>query len=169
MIALQSLKDTFYVTLRDRVAALDPARTATINGQSRPAIYVAENELANELAKLDLAECFALHWTQAKLTPQNFGAASLLVELTCEIMYWSSGTDPLSSQDRGRALAALDQDLLLISLPAHTVALDYTQSPPATLAATISWAMPEFASVKEDGVKLWRTAQMVVRAILQTP
>jgi len=168
MIALQSLKDTFYVTLRDRLAALDATRVVTINGQPRPAIYVAENELANELAKLDLAECFALHWQQAKLTPQNFGVSSVLVELGCAIEYWTSGTDQLSSQDRGRALAALDRDLLLISLPLHTTALDYTQSPAATLAATVTWTLPEFTAVKEDGVKLWRTAQMTVRAILQT-
>ena len=43
---MQSAKDTFYVTLRDRLAALNPARTVVVRGMVRPGVLVEENELA---------------------------------------------------------------------------------------------------------------------------
>ena len=41
---MQFTKDTFYITLRNRLAALNPARVITLNGLTRPAVVVAENE-----------------------------------------------------------------------------------------------------------------------------
>jgi hypothetical protein len=41
---MQFTKDTFYITLRDRLAALNPSRMITLNGVTRPAVVVAENE-----------------------------------------------------------------------------------------------------------------------------
>ena len=44
---MQNAKDTFYVTLRDRLAAVNPARTMVLRGVTRPGVLVEENELAS--------------------------------------------------------------------------------------------------------------------------
>lgn len=57
---MQNAKDTFYLTLRDRLAALNPGRTVQVRGALRPAIVVAENELEQDDAAL--LEAFVLTW-----------------------------------------------------------------------------------------------------------
>lgn len=42
----QNAKDTFYVTLRDRLAARNADRTVVVRGATRPAVVVEENEMA---------------------------------------------------------------------------------------------------------------------------
>ena len=42
---MQNAKDTFYVTLQSRLAALNPARTIVVRGVVRPGTLVEENEL----------------------------------------------------------------------------------------------------------------------------
>jgi hypothetical protein len=49
---MQRAKDTFYITLRDRIAALNPARTVLVRGVVRPAVLVEENELAVDFPPL---------------------------------------------------------------------------------------------------------------------
>ncbi len=41
---MQATKDSFYLTLRDRLAQADPGRTITVDGITRPAIVVVEND-----------------------------------------------------------------------------------------------------------------------------
>ena len=41
---MQPTKDSFYISLRDRLVAVDPNRTVTLDGATRPAIAVIENE-----------------------------------------------------------------------------------------------------------------------------
>ena len=36
---MQNAKDTFYVTLRDRLAAVNPARTMVVRGVTRPGCW----------------------------------------------------------------------------------------------------------------------------------
>ena len=43
---MQNIKDSFFIAIRDRLAALNPQRTVTIQGGSRPAILVIENEIS---------------------------------------------------------------------------------------------------------------------------
>ena len=52
-VNMQSAKDSFYVSLRDRLAQYDPQRTATIDGVTRPAIAVVENEPVSAGPRLD--------------------------------------------------------------------------------------------------------------------
>ena len=40
---MQAAKDSFYMALRERLAALNPARTMVIDGVTVPAIVVREN------------------------------------------------------------------------------------------------------------------------------
>ena len=44
---MQPTKDSFYIALRDRLVAVDPNRTVTLDGATRPAIAVMENEPPN--------------------------------------------------------------------------------------------------------------------------
>ena len=57
---MQNAKDTFYVTLRDRLAALNPARTMVVRGVTRPGVLVEENELVSAYEPVDV---FCLRWT----------------------------------------------------------------------------------------------------------
>ena len=45
MPSIQTLKDTFYGVLRDRIAAANPSRTIVVRGLIRPSVLVVENEL----------------------------------------------------------------------------------------------------------------------------
>jgi hypothetical protein len=49
---MQFAKDSFYMTLQSRLAALNPARTVTLNGAQRPAMIVMENEYPNAAQRL---------------------------------------------------------------------------------------------------------------------
>jgi len=52
---MQNAKDTFYVMLQSRLAALNPARTIVVRSQVRPGILVDENELPT--AAIPLGAC----------------------------------------------------------------------------------------------------------------
>ncbi len=57
---MENARDTFYVTLRNRLAALNPGRTVVVRGVVRPGVLVEENELATAFQPVDT---FCLHWT----------------------------------------------------------------------------------------------------------
>ena len=157
---MQTTKDSLFIALRDRLAALAPERIVTVLGNSRPAILVSENELAD--AAPPLPDAFYLRWGAA--TPAS-GTERLelpLLKLTCEITYWTQGTNDLNSQDRGRALAALDELLLAITLPPRAALKNHSQSPDVDLGANIFWTRPIFTAPKEDGGNLSRTAAIEV-------
>ncbi len=109
---MQATKDSFYVELRNRLVAVDPQRTITIDGATRPAIVVAENEPPN--AGPPLCDALYLHWGGARAA---LPAAGTLMEMECTISYRTKGTDPNGNLDRGRDLASLDSDVLAICLP----------------------------------------------------
>ena len=56
---MQFAKDSFYVTLRERLAEVNPARTTVVDGVLRPAVVVGENE-SSDIAALD--GTFRLSW-----------------------------------------------------------------------------------------------------------
>ena len=67
---MQSAKDSFYIALRGRLAALNPQRAVFLDGATRPAIVVCENEpltsAAPPLSALTLhARLTALPFTDA--------------------------------------------------------------------------------------------------------
>jgi len=43
---MQNIKDSFFIAIRDRLATLNPQRTVLVQGVSRPAILVIENEIS---------------------------------------------------------------------------------------------------------------------------
>jgi len=83
---MKNAKDTFYVTLRDRLAALNPRRTLVLRGQMRPGMMVVENELVTDELP---AETFLLRWTELQMdTLQPLPLAMM----RCEIEYFSDGS-----------------------------------------------------------------------------
>lgn len=140
---MQFTKDTFYITLRDRLATLNPSRIISLNGTTRPAIVVAENEVVVPVTPLP--DTFYLEWGAAQPVPQQIGDCAIY-SLECVISYHTFGSVE-SGVDRGRSLASLDNDLLGIMQPATAPKLDYTQNPPAGMGTSIVWTAPLFGKV----------------------
>ena len=103
---MQNAKDTFYVTLRDRVAAGNAGRTVVVRGVVRPGVLVEENELASAYVPVD---AFVLRWLGAKVDAQG---ALPLVAMTCEVRYGTDGSSGNGGMDRGRLLAGMDAELV---------------------------------------------------------
>src|SRR3977135_1346279 len=103
---MQNARDTFYVTLRDRLAAVNPARTMGLRGETRPGGLGQEKALASASRPGD---AFCLRWTglggDAKgLLP--------LVTMVCEIRYATDGDSGNGGMDRGRLLSGMDGELV---------------------------------------------------------
>ncbi len=154
---MQATKDTFYVTLRDRLAQLDPSLTIEIDGATRPAIVVLENEPPCSSPRQDNA--FYLDWEGAHLVQP---ATSTLMAMDCAISYTSSGQSDNGGVDRGRKLASLDADLLAICLPAQAHKNDYSSGSPVDLGSYIFWSAPSLESLKVEPRQLGRRAKVTV-------
>ena len=149
---MQAAKDTFLKTLASRLAVLNPNRTVTVDGASRPAVLAVENETAmpvntvlhpgNPTAGLPgaLLEAFLLNWEGATyVMPEG-----RLMQVDCKAIYGSKGTDGMMGTDRGRIVNAMDLELRRISEPRQAAKIDYTQDPPAALGSNIFWTQPIF-------------------------
>ena len=157
---MQNTKDSFYIALRDRLATLNPARVITIGGTVRPAIVVAENEVAASAPPL--ADTFYMHWGNA-----NELRDQALDQLECEIHYFVEGSETAAYQDRGRALAKSDEELLAITYSASAALKDYSVTPAVALGTNIFWTRPELGPIKVDGHKLMRVAKLRVFSLVE--
>lgn len=166
---MQFTKDSFYMTLLERLVALNPQRTVTLDGTTRPAIIVAENELVLPIEPL--ADTLYIEWGAAQPAQDNPQGA---MEMECVISYHTFGTVQ-SGVDRGRTLANLDLELLGICQPMWTSKRDYTQTPSVDLGTVISWTMPVLGKIVgseapkaeglprgSEGVRLERSASLKV-------
>src|SRR5205823_3982085 len=111
---MQSAKDSFYVALRDRLAALDPVRVVSLDGASRPAVIVRENEPVT--AAPPLPSAFYLSWGAMAAMPP-LAARRPMLRLEATIAYRTAGSADRVSVDRGRSLGALDLELAQILSP----------------------------------------------------
>lgn len=146
---MQFAKDSFFLTLQQRLAALNPARTVTINGATVPAVLVAEN-LPPALAEPQ-PNAFYIEWGTAAVIDGHAGDAALM-SLQCVVSYCTLGTVQ-SMVDRGRVLGQLDGELLAICQPTNTEKFDYTQSPSVDLGTTVFWNQPTFQEATTSGVE----------------
>lgn len=155
---MQNAKDTFYATLRDRLAALNPARTMVVRGATRPAVLVEENELVSSATAADI---FRLRWTALKV---DSAAALPLVAMTCEIRYATAGNAGNGGMDRGRMLAAMDQELAaaLTTAPQNAAKVSYTSTGAAPDATNIFWGDPVFGAAIITDERLERIATVEV-------
>jgi len=140
---MQFSKDSFYMALRERLAALNPQRVVSLNGVTRPAVIVAENEAIVPVEPLP--DAFYIEWGAVKIAARQSSAKPLL-GMECVISHHTLGTVE-SEVDRGRTLAELDTELLSICHPLHTAKQDFTQSPSADLGSNIFWTTPELNEV----------------------
>ena len=154
---MQFAKDSFYVALRTRLAQLNPSRTMSVNGMTRPGILVNENERPG-LQDLLLA-VFCVNWGAESTIAAPPGKTALHL-LECTIEYRVDGTDSNGNADRGRQLTAMDMELMRMCSPPLAPVSDYTQSPAAPLGTTIFWTAPKLAAPKSEGKLLTRSATL---------
>lgn len=161
---MQKAKDTFYLTLQARLAALNPARVIVLRGQLRPGVVVDENEAPTAQPPHD---AFRLAWSGFSV--DRTGALPLAA-MQCEIRYATDGTTAAVGMDRGRLLAAMDAELLaaLTNEPCSAPKLDCTAtgsgSAPTAMATRIFWGTPVFAPLQSTRERLERTATLDVFA-----
>jgi len=134
---MQAAKDSFFMALRSRLAALNPERVIAIDGQTVPGIVVRENmePRFNEAHP----EVFYLDWGEFLIAESS----RPMLAMDCSIWYASEGTSGGTGVDRGRMLAQMDVELLKICDPPHTELADYSQTPSADLGSGIFWTVPE--------------------------
>lgn len=156
---MQSTKNTFYRTLRDRLAALNPQRTILLDGAERPAVVVAENE--SMTAAEPLPNSFYVAWGAVRPAAGTQSSRPLFA-LDCTISYRTARSDDGAGLDRGRTLAALDSELLQICAPPEMPKLDYTQTPATELGTRIFWTRPQLGAIESVGRELRRTATLTI-------
>ncbi len=161
---MQNARDTFYVMLRDRLAALNPARTMVLRGVVRPGVLVKENELVSEEMP---ADAFCLHWTTLSVGVQG---ALPLVTIGCAITYTTDGGSGNGGMDRGRLLAAMDAELMtaVSAAPQNTVKVNYVAAAggsglgPVAMGTNVFWGDASFGPVVVTGERLERVATVEV-------
>lgn len=154
---MQPTKDSFYITLRDRLVAVDPNRTVILDGVTRPAIATVENEPPTGAPLL--CDTFYLTWGNAHPAPLQAGT---LMAMDCTVSYCTRGSVPNAGLDRGRDLASLDNDLLAICSPPQTAKGDYSASPPLPLNSTLFWTQPVLNAAKSVSPYVGRNVTITV-------
>lgn len=159
---MQNAKDSFYEELRTRLSALNPERRIDVRGVSRPGVLVDENELQASAA---LPDCFHLRWVSEVASTDG---CLPLVAMTCEITYATSGTAMNAGLDRGRALAAMDGELLaaIHQEPRNALKNDYSGlsfgGAAVAMNTRVWWGDVVPGPVKVDRDRLTRTAAVQV-------
>jgi hypothetical protein len=140
---MQAAKDSFYMALRERLTALNPARTMVIDEVTVPAILVRENmeprfgEAQPGVFYLDFGDILIAESTRPMLG------------VDCHVWYASEGNGG-TGVDRGRTLAEMDVELVRICDPPHTQMLDYSQAPATALGSGIFWTVPVMGNAPGD-------------------
>jgi hypothetical protein len=141
---MQNTKDTFYVTLRDRLAVRNPARTCVVRGQRRPAVVVEENELPT----VNVAKgVYRLRWTKRSTDLQQ---PMPLDTAVCEIRYTADSYE----LHRGREIDAMDLDLDAILQPCTIAKRSFASAGAVTMGTNIFWQETEARSTAKDGDRL---------------
>ncbi|HZQ90282.1 MAG TPA: hypothetical protein VFA60_00645 [Terriglobales bacterium] len=173
---MQFAKDTFFVTLRDRLSALNPERTIVLDGQSRPAVVSPENEAVTEVdpsvvgvdftqpisQRSAIPNAFYLQWGALRAADNFQSSPRPLLALDCKIAFSSGGVAGGAGNDRGRAVNALELELLQICAPPFAEKRDYTQSPATDLGTRIVWTRPRFTMPQSQGALLQASASLTV-------
>jgi hypothetical protein len=155
---MQNTKDTFYITLRTRLTAVNPARTMTLRAVTRPGMLVGEAEAPMPQPMLD---AFTLTWTALQADLQ---LPAILARMTCELQYSTAGTQASAGLDRGRCLEEMDYEVLKLLYPYSAQKMNYTQNPAAALETMVFWSEPEFGPIVTLRDRLSRTAKVTVFA-----
>jgi hypothetical protein len=155
---MQHAKDTFYITLRDRMAALNPARTVLVRGISRPAVLVEENELPSVYEQ---PATFRLRWTNLNV---DLRGNQPLATMRCEIRYATAGNSANGGMDRGRLLAAMDAELsaAINAAPQRAIKINYAASGATAMQTNIFWNCVVFNAAETKDEQIQRVATVEV-------
>ena len=160
MTTFQDAKDSFYLALRNRLAALNPDRTTVVRGAVRPAVLVAENELQPGDGNPP-PQTFVLHWSPAVADTSE---AMPLEHARCEIRVTSAGSPEVAGMDRGRTLAAMRGELDAMLRPAQAAKTSYGGATPVAAATAVFWGAPAMEAVKQTAGELSMTCAIEVFA-----
>ena len=149
---MQNAQNTFYITLRNRLALLNPARTINLRGVIRPGILVESNELVQAEPYSDV---FILRWLGLHADPY---LPEVLRQMECEIEYLTEGSAAGLGMDRGQMMNQMDAELAAILAPNASAKLNYSQTPPATMSTQVFWTEATFSPLKVVRDRLSRTA-----------
>jgi hypothetical protein len=153
---MQNAKDSFYMALRARLAAINPERTIQLRNAVRPGILVEEAEAPFSQLPSDV---FVLRWLGLGV---DLDLGSTMVAEQCEIIYQTCGTQSFGGLDRGRSLSEMDVELAAIMQPFYTPKLNYTTTPPAAMLTQVFWDEPEFGPIAIQRDQLSRFAKVMV-------
>ena len=153
---MENAKNTFYVTLRNRLAVVNPERTVVIRGLVRPGILVEENEV---VAAALPPNVFVLRWTKTLADP---ALPMTLAQMECEIVYATDGNADNAGMDRGRMLAAMDAELVVMLVPNSAVKTNYAVSPSVAMQTSVFWSNAVYEPVKVNHERLERVATVQV-------
>ena len=153
---MQNAKDSFYMTLRSRLATINPERTVLLRGTVRPGILVEEAEAPFSQLPNDV---FVLRWSGLG-ADMDLGATMAAAE--CQILYQTCGTQSFGGLDRGRSLSEMDEEVAAMLSPFHTPKLNYSTTPPASMLTQVFWDEPGFLPITAQRDRLSRSAKVTV-------
>jgi hypothetical protein len=90
---MQNAKDSFYMALRTRLAAINPERTILLRNAVRPGILVEEAEASFSQLPCDV---FVLRWLGLGV---DLDLGSTMVAEQCEMIYQTCGTQSFGGRD----------------------------------------------------------------------
>lgn len=153
---MQNAKDSFYMALRTRLIAINPARTILLRGAVRPGILVEEAEAPFSQLPNDV---FVLRWLGLSA---DMNLSSAMTAEECEILYQTCGTQSFGGLDRGRTLSEMDEEIMAIVSPFCTSKLNYSITPPATMLTQVFWDEPGFTPVVIQRDRMSRSAKVTI-------
>jgi len=153
---MQNAKDSFYVAMRTRLAAVNPERTILLRGVVRPGILVEEAEAPFSQLPADV---FVLRWLGLGVDKD---LASAMVAEEVEILYSTLGTQSFGGLDRGRTLSAMDEELVEMLAPPWTPKLNYTAQPATATLTNVFWDEPVIGPITVTRDRLSRVARVMV-------
>ncbi|MGA3160810.1 MAG: hypothetical protein ABSC77_06295 [Terracidiphilus sp.] len=153
---MQNAKDSFYMALRTRLAAINPERTILLRGAVRPGILAEEAEAPFSQLPNDV---FVLRWLGLGV---DFDLGSTMAAEQCEVIYQTCGSQSFGGLDRGRALSEMDEELTAMAQPFWTPKLNYTATPPSQMLTNVFWDEPGFGPIVMQRDQLSRSAKVIV-------
>jgi len=153
---MQNAQNTFYITLRNRLVALNPNRTIYLRGVTRPGILVESNEFVVAQPPSDV---FVLRWIGLHNDPYLSDA---MLQMQCEIAYMTEGTTGNLGMDRGAMLTEMDAELMSLLQPNTAQKMNYTPTPAVPMETQIFWSEASFQPLKVERDRLSRIATVSV-------
>jgi len=144
------------MALRARLVTVNPERTMLVRGAVRPGIVLEEAEAPFTQLPGDV---FVVRWLGLGV---DLDLASAMTAEECEIVYQTCGTQSFGGLDRGRALSAMDEELVAMLQPFWTPKLNYVATPPAAMLTNVFWDEPGLGPIVAQRDRLSRTARITV-------